>query len=66
MADTATGLSRWSAIPLGVLVKRSNSGKDDGRNNSTIPRDRDLDRGDTATAEKKPKGPADPCIGRKD
>jgi hypothetical protein len=40
---------------------RSNSGKDEGRNNLHQPtlRDRELGRGNTATAEKKPKAPAD-------
>ncbi|MES2119198.1 MAG: hypothetical protein V4513_01305 [Pseudomonadota bacterium] len=48
---------------------RSNSGKDESRNNLHDPtlRDRELGRGDTATAEKKaPKAPADHRIGRKD
>ena len=47
---------------------RSNSGKDEGRNNLHDPtlRDRDLGRSKTATAEKKPKAPADHRIGRKD
>jgi len=46
----------------------SNSGKDEGRNNLHDPtlRDRELGRGDVATAEKKPKAPADHRIGRKD
>jgi hypothetical protein len=46
---------------------RSNSGKDESRNNLRDPtlRDRDLERGD-ATAEKKPKAPADHRTGRKD
>ena len=46
----------------------SNSGKDESRNNlrdPTMP-DRDLGRGDTAPAEKRPKAPADHRIGRKD
>ena len=40
---------------------RSNSGRDESRNNLHDPtlRDRELGRGDTATAEKKPKAPAD-------
>ena len=49
-------------------MMRSNSGKDESRNNLNDPtmRDRDLDRGDTATAQKNPKAPADHRIGRKD
>ena len=49
-------------------MMRSNSGKDESRNNLRDPtmRDRDLDRGDTATAQKNPKAPADHRIGRKD
>ena len=49
-------------------MMRSNSGKDESRNNRRDPtmRDRDLGRGDIATAEKKPKAPADHRIGRKD
>jgi len=48
-------------------MMRSNSAKDESRNNMRDPtmRDRDLGRGDTA-AEKKPKAPADHRIGRKD
>ena len=47
---------------------RSNSGKDEGRNNLHDPtlRDRELGRGDAATAEKEPKAPADHREGRKD
>lgn len=47
---------------------RSNSGKDESRNNLRDPtiRDRDLGRGDTATVERKPKAPADHRQGRKD
>jgi hypothetical protein len=47
---------------------RSNSGKDESRNNLEEPtmRDRDLGRGDTATVVRKPKAPADHRIGRKD
>ena len=49
---------------------RSNSGKDEARNNLHDPtmreRDRDRDRADTATAEHKPKAPADHRAGRKD
>jgi hypothetical protein len=47
---------------------RSNSGKDEARNNMRDPttRDRELGRGDTATAEKPPKAPADQRTSRKD
>ena len=47
---------------------RSNSGKDEGRNNLHDPtlRDRDLGRGGTATAQKKPKAPADHRQGQQD
>ena len=47
---------------------RSNSGKDESRNNLRDPtlRDRELGRGETETAEKEPKAPADQRIGRKD
>ena len=47
---------------------RSNSGKDEARNNMHDPtmRDRELDRGDTAATERKPKAPADHRTGRKD
>ena len=47
---------------------RSNSGKDDGRNNLHDPtlRDRELGRGGTATAQKKPKAPADHRQGQQD
>lgn len=47
---------------------RSNSGKDEGRNNLHDPtlRDRELGRGDVPTADKEPKAPADHRIGRKD
>jgi hypothetical protein len=47
---------------------RSNSGKDDSRDNLHDPtlRDREPGRGDTATAEKEPKAPADHRTGRKD
>lgn len=47
---------------------RSNSSKDEGRNNLQVPtlRDRELGRGDTATADKKPKALADHRVGRKD
>jgi hypothetical protein len=46
---------------------RSNSGKDESRNNMRDPtmRDRDLGRGETAT-DRKPKAPADHRQGRKD
>ena len=42
----------------------SNSGKDEARNNLHDPTLRG--RGDTATAERKPKAPADRRKGRKD
>jgi hypothetical protein len=47
---------------------RSNSGKDESRNNLHDPtlRDRDLGRGGTATAQKKPKAPADHRQGQQD
>jgi hypothetical protein len=47
---------------------RSNSGKDESRDNLHDPtiRDRELGRGGPATAEKKPKAPADHRHGRKD
>ena len=47
---------------------RSNSGKDEGRNNMRDPtmRDGSMGRDGTATAEKKPKAPADHRQGRKD
>lgn len=47
---------------------RSNSGKDGSRDNLHDPtiRDRELGRGGPATAEKKPKAPADHRHGRKD
>ena len=47
---------------------RSNSGKDESRNTLHDPtlRDREFDRGDTATLEKKPKAPADHRTGRND
>jgi hypothetical protein len=47
---------------------RSNSGKDESRNNLRDPtlRDREPKRGDVATAENKPKAPADHREGRKD
>ena len=47
---------------------RSNSGKDEARNNMHDPtmRDRSIDRGETATAERKPKAPADHRGSRKD
>lgn len=47
---------------------RSNSGKDESRNNLRDPtiRDRELGRGDTDTKEREPKAPADPRQGRKD
>ncbi len=47
---------------------RSNSGKDESRDNLHDPtlRDRELGRGGTTSAEKKPKAPADHRTGRKD
>lgn len=47
---------------------RSNNGTDEGRNNLHDPtlRDRDLGRGETATAERKPKAPADHRTDRND
>ena len=47
---------------------RSNSGKDEARNNLHDPtlRDRDLGRGGTGTGEKDSKAPADHRAGRKD
>jgi len=46
---------------------RSNSGTDESRDDLHDPtlRDRELGRGNTATAEKKPKAPADHRTGRK-
>lgn len=47
---------------------RSNSGKDEGRDNLHDPtlRDRELGRGGTSTGSKEPKAPADHRGGRKD
>jgi hypothetical protein len=45
---------------------RSNSGKDEARNNMRDPTMRDRERGETVTAERKPKAPADHRAGRKD
>lgn len=47
---------------------RSNSGKDEARDNLHDPtlRERDLGRGGTATAHKKPKAPADHRQGQQD
>lgn len=47
---------------------RSNSGKDESRNNLHDPtlRDRELGRDETTTMEKKPKAPSDHRQGRKD
>ena len=47
---------------------RSNSGKDEGRNNMHDPtmRDREPSRRGTTTAAKKPKAPADHRQGRQD
>ena len=47
---------------------RSNSGKDESRNNLHDPtmRDRDLERSETATMDRKPKAPSDHRQGHKD
>ena len=47
---------------------RSNSGKDESRNNLHDPtmRDRELGGGERETADKEPKAPADHRTGRKD
>ncbi len=47
---------------------RSNSGKDEARNNMHDPtmRDHELGRGDVGTSDKKPKAPSDTRTGRKD
>ena len=47
---------------------RSNSGKDEGRNNLHDPtiRDRELGRGEDRPSQKEPKAPADHRSGRKD
>lgn len=47
---------------------RSNSGKDESRDNMHNPtmRDRDLGRGHATSAAKEPKAPADHRAGRKD
>ena len=47
---------------------RSNSGKDESRNNLHDPtlRDRELGRGEPPAPERKPKAPADHRGGRKD
>ena len=47
---------------------RSNSGKDESRNNLHDPtmRDKDLERAGTATTDKESKAPADHRQGRKD
>ena len=49
-------------------MMRSNSGKDESRDNLHDPtlRDRDLGRGDATLEKKKPKAPADHRTGRKD
>ena len=53
---------------LGEDAMRSNSGKDESRDNLHDPtlRDRELGRGDSAAGAKKPKAPADHRGGRKD
>jgi hypothetical protein len=68
------GLRRMRPRPLvdredlGEDEMRSNSGKDQSRDNLHDPtlRERDLGRGNPTTAEKKPKAPADHRTGRKD
>ena len=47
---------------------RSNSGKDESRDNlhDRTLRDRDREKGKTATSEREPKAPADHREGRKD
>jgi len=45
---------------------RSNSGKDESRNNLHDPTMRERDLGEPATVGKKPKAPADHRTGRKD
>jgi hypothetical protein len=47
---------------------RSNSGKDESRNNLHDPtlRDRDREKGETQIREREPKAPADHRGGRKD
>ena len=45
---------------------RSNSGKDESRNNMRDPTMREPGRGAVATAARKPKAPADHRQGRKD
>ena len=49
-------------------MMRSNSGKDEARNNLHDPtmRDREIVRGDSIRVEKKPKAPADHRESRKD
>ena len=61
-------LARLAEEIKGEPVMRSNSGKDEARNNlhDATLRDRELSRSDTATAEKKPKAPADHRESRKD
>lgn len=55
-------------FPLGVQTMRSNSGKDEGRDNLHDPtlRDAELGRVKPAVTGKKPKAPADHRQGRKD
>ena len=45
---------------------RSNSGKDEARNNMRDPTMRDRDGDDTTVADRKSKAPADHRTGRKD
>jgi hypothetical protein len=65
-AETSPRLGGWSLDEEDHM--RSNSGKDEARNNMHDPttRDRELGRGDTATTSPKPKAPADHRTGRKD
>ena len=53
---------------IGVHVMRSNSGRDESRNNLHDPtlRDRDPGRSGTTMASKKPKAPADHRQGQQD
>jgi hypothetical protein len=55
-------------IPLGEDIMRSNSGRDESRNNMHDPtmRDRGLGRGKTGSQRSKLKAPADHRQGRKD
>jgi hypothetical protein len=55
-------------FPLGEDIMRSNSGRDESRNNMRDPtmRDRDLGRGKAGAGRTKVKAPADHRQGRKD